>query len=114
MNKILTQKIKNMENDFEVFIENLANEIGRGQDLEFLVLQEIKLDLTNSAESIINRKIINSLSSEKLEEFSSMLDQDLSDEVYQSFLATNIENMDEIVLNALLELKSKYIKPGIG
>lgn len=104
-----------MENDpIEVFIENLAKEMGRGRNLEPEVFQQLKLDLLDSAENIIDRELINSLSPEKLEEFNLMLDEDAGDEEIQSFFAKNIENIDEIVLNALLELKAKYIKPGIS
>jgi hypothetical protein len=100
-----------MENDpLEVFIENLMQEINREKKMEPEVYQQFKSDLLDSAEDIINRELINALSTEKLAEFNSILDEDLSDEEYQTFFVRNIENTDEIVLNALLELKSKYIK----
>ena len=97
-------------NSLEEFIENLAKEIFKGEELDPEVFQQIQADLLDSAENIINRELIDALTDEKLTEFNIMFDNDASDEEIQSFLAENIDNIDEIVLNALLELKAQYIK----
>lgn len=104
-----------MENDqLDVFVGDLMKEMSGVSELEPEVCQQIKSDLLERAENIINRELMNALSTQKLAEFNSMLDKDLSEEEYQSFLAANIENIDEIVINALLELKSNFIKHEIG
>ena len=103
------------EYTLEGFIENLINEIDWGHELEPAIYQQIFRDMLDRAENLIKSHVFNALTFEKQKVFIEMLDDEnnLSDEETQSFLINNIENMDEIVLNALLELKAKYIKPGM-
>jgi flagellin-specific chaperone FliS len=102
------------DNFIEIFIDNMMKEMQWGEKIEPEVYQQIKVDYIGRVEDIINWDLLHALSTEKSEEISLMLDEDISAEEYYSFLAKNIENIDEIVLNALLEFKAKYIKPGIG
>ena len=83
-------------------------------ELDQDVYQQAKSDYIDSAENIINRELLNALPKDKVGEFKSILNGDNSNEGSQAFLAKNIENTDEIVLNALLELKATYIKSWIG
>lgn len=93
------------DNYIEIFIDNMMKEIKWGQEIEPEVYQQIKEDYIDRIEDKIYWDLIHALSTEKAEEFSLMLDEDPSVEDVQSFYAKNIDNVDEIVLNALLGFK---------
>lgn len=99
-----------MKNDtLEEFVESLMREKTYWiHELDHDVYQQAKSDYIDSAENIINRELLNALPKDKVSEFKSILNDDNSDEVSQAFLAKHIDNIDEIVLNALLEFKAKY------
>lgn len=102
------------DNLIEIFIDNMMKEIKWGQELEPALYQGIKSDYIDRVVNIIERDLFQALSTDKAEEFSLILDKDPSVEEVQSFFFENIENIDEIVLNALMEFKAKYIKPEIS
>lgn len=101
----------NQENnlDLKAYVDRLVEEKNLPKDLEVEVVDQIKSDLLTQVESRVNAVIISNLSTDKLEEFSNLLDKDVSDEEMQKFCSSNIPNLSELIASELIVFKNSYL-----
>lgn len=95
--------------NLEMFVDRLVEEKKLPENLEKEVVDQIKSDLLERAEDRVNAVIINNLSTEKLEEFNKMLDENKSDEEVQKFCSENIPNLPELIATELISFKQTYL-----
>jgi len=95
--------------DLVMFVDRLIEEKNFPKDLEKEVIDQIKADLLSRVEDRINAVIIANLTPEKLEEFSKMLDKDISDEEMQKFCSENIPDLQQLIATELIVLKQSYL-----
>ncbi len=73
------------------------------------VMTQIKSDLYNRAEDIINAHILKNMPENKLSEFESLLNTG-SDVEIQNFCSIAIPNLDAVVAGALLSFRDVYLQ----
>lgn len=95
--------------DLQAFVDKLYSEKKYPTDLEKDVVDQIKADLLSSVEDRINAVIINNLTESKLEEFSTMIDGDISDEEVQKFCKENIPDLEERIAAELIIFQQEYL-----
>jgi len=95
--------------DLVMFVDRLIEEKNFPKDLEKEVLDQIKADLLSKVEDRINAVIIANLAPDKLEEFSKMLDKDISDKEMQKFCSENIQDLPQLIATELIVLKQSYL-----
>lgn len=95
--------------DLQAFVDKLYSEKKYPSDLEKEVVDQIKADLLSGVEDRINAIIINNLAEDKLEEFSNMIDGDISDEEVQKFCAENIPDLEERIAAELIIFQREYL-----
>lgn len=100
---------KNENLSLEMFVNKLVEEKKFPETLEKEVIDQIKSDLLSQVENRINALIINNLSPEKLEEFNTILDKNVSDEEMHKFCAENIPLLDEKIASELIVFKQTYL-----
>lgn len=103
-----TIKKENETLDLVAFVDRLVEEKKYPADLEKEVINEIKKDLLSRVEDRVNAVIISNLSEEKLEEFTKLLDSDISDEKMQKFCSDNIPNLAQLIATELIVFKQTY------
>lgn len=89
------------------FVDKLIEE-KKIQDLDSEVLLQIKSDLMDRMEERINATILENIPSEKIEEFSDLLDGSSAEDI-QLYCRRNIPNLDEVIAQALLEFRNTYL-----
>lgn len=99
----------NQNLNLESFVERLYEEKKFPADLEKEVADQIKTDLLNQLEDRINAVIISNLSTEKLEEFNTLLDADTADEQMQEFFLSAIPDLSQLIAAELLVFKQSYL-----
>lgn len=72
--------------------------------------EQMKVDLLERVDEFLTRKILDALPSDKLEEYSDLLDREGGDEASQKFISENIANLDELIQSALAEFRDLYLK----
>ncbi len=96
-----------MDVSIEQFVERLIQEKGIG-DVPDAVLQQLKADLQERAEDMINAEILAHMPPEALSTFEEMLDTS-TDEDVQAFCREKIPNLDAVIGQALLSLQQLYV-----
>ncbi len=96
-----------MEFTIEAFVEKLLEEKGV-KGLEPEVMTQLKKDLVDRAENMINAEILSSMPESVLPEFEQVLDTQ-SEEQIKEFCTKHIPNIDEVTSKALLKLKDTYL-----
>ncbi len=94
--------------NLETFVDGLLKEKAF-QNLEPEVEAQLKTDLLNRLDDVINQALLDALTDDKLSVFESLVDKDASKEDIQKFLSDNIENMETVVTGALLKFRELYI-----
>ena len=100
--------MENQSLSIDDFINRLVAEKGF-EDVDDEVRDQIKNDLRDRVEDRINATILQHMPPEKLEEMDKMLESAGPQEI-QSFCRENIENLDEVIAQALVEFRSTYLK----
>ncbi len=97
-----------MEHTLEAFADTLLQEKKELADLPTEVRDQLRADLVERAENMINAEILAHMPAEHLEEFEKKLD--IGDETeIQTFCQAHIANLDEVVATALVRLKDIYV-----
>ena len=96
-----------MEYTIEAFVEKLLKEKGM-TGLSPEVMAQLKSDLADRAETLINAEIVANLPKDKLSEFDALLESGGEEEV-QDFCQKNIPNLAEVTAGALLKLQKAYL-----
>lgn len=103
--------MKNMPKNFkdlDLFIDRLIQEKGL-ESLEPELLNQVKTDLKDRIEDIINATILEKLTPEKLADFEKLLDSKASDETIQKFCKENIPNLEEVLARVFLDFRQTYL-----
>jgi len=96
-----------MEYTISAFVDKLLQEKGVS-GLSDEVMSQLKSDLVDRAENIINAEILANMPKDAIEEFEKKLDGG-SDEEIQEFCRAHISNMDEVIAGGLTKLKNIYL-----
>lgn len=104
-----TTKKENGSLDLASYVDRLVVEQKYPSDLEKEVVDQIKADLLSKVEDRVNAVIISNLSEEKLEEFTKLLDSNISDEEMQKFCSENIPNLQQLIATELIVFKQTYL-----
>lgn len=91
------------------FVDSLVAEKKFPETLEPEVITEIKSDLLSRVEDRINGVIINNLSSEKIEEFTNLLDSEAETKEMQDFCLKNIPNLSQLIASELIVFRNSYL-----
>jgi hypothetical protein len=91
-----------------IFVERLVTE-KKFENIDPEVMDQIKLDLLGRVEDRINATILEHLPPEKLAEFNKLLDGLNNENEIQLFCQNNIENLDEVIAEALVSFRSTYL-----
>jgi len=97
-----------MEYNINNFVETLLQKKGI-TGLSENIMSQMKEDLLERAENLINAEIINNMPEYCLEEFEKKLDEGDTSEIY-SFCKKYIPNLDEVIASALFRLQQIYLK----
>lgn len=91
-----------------LFVDRLIEEKGLTY-LEPKILEQVRSDLKERLEDIINAKIIELLPPEKLEEFDKLLYSNVSDEIVRQFCRDNIPDSEEALARLFLDFRETYL-----
>lgn len=101
----MTQK----EPSLDTFIESLVEEKGiTGVDQD--VMNQIKADLRQRVEDMINAEIVARMPEYALDDFEKMLDSG-SEADTQAFAQKHIPDLEEVVASTLLKIRDTYLRP---
>lgn len=93
--------------NIKVFVENLVAE-KKFTDVEEEVIVQIKKDLTDRVEEIINAAILAAMPAGRLEDFDKLLHTGTGQEI-AAFCETNVPNLQEIVTEELRAFRETYL-----
>jgi len=96
-----------MEYTISAFVNKLLQEKGI-TGLSDEVMDQMRDDLIERAENMINANILANMPEDFLEEFEKKLDEGQDEEI-QSFCRKHISNLDEVTANALVKLRKIYL-----
>lgn len=96
-----------MTYSIEAFVDALLVEKGIS-DVEMEVREQLKNDLVDRAENIINAEILAHMPREELSVFEQLLDAGSDDEV-QAFCKEKISNLAEVIAESLMKLRNTYL-----
>lgn len=96
-----------MKYTIDNFVENLLQKKGI-TGLSDEVMAQMKSDLAERAEKMINAEILNNMPKDSLEEFEKKLDEGNTEEIH-AFCQKHIQNLDEITAGALVKLQQIYL-----
>lgn len=95
--------------DLKTFVDRLVEEKKYPENLEQGIIDQIKKDLLSRVEDRINAVIINNLSEDKLDEFTKLLDSNISDGEMQKFCSDNIPELSQLLASELIVFKQTYL-----
>ena len=101
-----------MEYTIDAFVDKLLLEKGTS-GLSPEVMSQLKTDLADRAEDMINAEILANMPKDKLEEFEKKLDEE-NDEEIQKFCREHIANLDEVIASALVKLQKIYLTGAVA
>jgi hypothetical protein len=90
------------------FIDHLIEEKKFGK-LDPDIKTQIKKDLIDRLEGVVNAKLILALPPDKLAEFEKLLAQDASQTAVDKFLKDNIPNLELYLAGTLADFRKKYL-----
>jgi len=96
-----------MEYTLTAFVDTLLEQKGVS-GLPPEVMNQLRSDLADRAENIINAEIFVHMPKEALEEFEMKLDTENEEEI-RDFCQRHIPNMDEVIAGGLMKLKNIYL-----
>ncbi|MEI6843202.1 MAG: DUF5663 domain-containing protein [bacterium] len=97
-----------MEYTISNFVDRLLLEKGvTGLSAE--VMTQLKSDLEDRAEEMVNAELLAHMPEDHLEEFEKVIDGG-DEEKIQAFCREKIENLDEVVAGALVRLQKMYLE----
>lgn len=96
-----------MEYNIAHFVESLLQKKGI-TGLSDDVMAQMKSDLVERAENMINAEILAHMPKDSMEEFEKKLDEGNTEET-QVFCKKNIPNLDEVTAGALVKLQQIYL-----
>jgi hypothetical protein len=92
------------------YLTDLLSQTGAVQTADQDVLRQLKSDLSERVTALINRRLIDALSEDKVAELERLLDEQPDNvEAYQQFMVDNLPNRQEIVNTSLLEFRALYL-----
>ena len=91
----------------EIFVGKLVEEKGFSE-IDSEVVVQIKKDLLDRVEDCINAAILEHMPKNKMKEFDALLDSANEKEI-QAFCSDNIENLNEIIAEALMRFRETYL-----
>jgi hypothetical protein len=94
------------EQELRQFVDNLV--AAKNFDVEPDVLVQIKEDVYERAEDIINAEIMANIPPEKLEEFDKLLDSK-NRQAIEDFTNAQIPNLQQLVAEALANFRNTYL-----
>lgn len=94
------------EEELKQFVENLVAE--KSFDVEPEVLEQIKEDVYDRVEDIINATIMANTPPKKLEELDKLLDKHDQNAI-EHFCNTNIPDLQEKIAESLVEFRKTYL-----
>lgn len=96
-----------MEYSIDSFVDQLLIEKGV-TDLPVEVMEQMRNDLKDRAEDVINAEILAHMPEDALSEFEKKLDSGTDEEI-QTFCRIHIEGLDGVVAQGLIKLKKSYL-----
>jgi hypothetical protein len=92
------------------FIDKLLQEQGVPDDLDPQVRQELAAELTSRAVDFMNRRLVDAMDENALNDFQALLDTDPTDPaVVQDFITAHVADRDKVIAKALIEFRSIYL-----
>lgn len=92
------------------FIQQLLHDQGVSDSLDPAVREQLVHELTGRATDFVNRRLIDAMSDETVEQFNALLDDDSLDPAKaQQFVEANVPNKDQVVAAALVEFRALYL-----
>lgn len=106
MTNIDTKTNLGAEQELRNFVDNLV--AAKNFDVEPEVLEQIKADLFERAEDIINATIMANTPPDKLEELDRLLDSG-NQQALENFTNAQIPNLQKLIAEALSNFRNKYL-----
>ena len=101
-----------MEYTIEAFVEKLLKEKGM-TGLSPEVMAQLKSDLHERAENLINAEILAVMPKDALTKFEKVLDTEDAEKI-EAFCKEHVENLEEVVAGALLKLQRIYATSSVA
>lgn len=98
----------------EQFIKDLLKEKGLPANLEPAVYDRLVKDLSERAEKIANKRLIDSLSDEQFDQLEKLTASTPNEQVVQDFINANVPNKERVVALALAEFRQLYLGTAPG
>jgi hypothetical protein len=94
----------------EQFVKQILQEKGLPENLDPEVYNKLVSDLIDRVGNLINRRLIESLDDEQLNQFNHLLDNEPENsEAMQKFIEENVKNKEQITTEALMEFRDLYL-----
>ncbi len=94
--------------ELEVFVAKILEEKGTAK-LGPDIVAQMKADLYERLENIVNATIIRYMPENKLGDFEGLLDSEASGEEIRAFILKYIPNIDEFIAQAMINFRNKYL-----
>lgn len=94
--------------DLREFISNIISEKGLSVSSEEVKEQLIE-DMTHRLLDLIDREAISAMSEPNVDKLNQMLDEGASNDAVQSFIASVVPNMQQIVAQATIRFRKAYL-----
>lgn len=94
--------------DLREFISNIIGEKGLSVSSEEVKEQLIE-DMTHRLLDLIDREVISAMSEPNVDKLNQMLDEGASTDVVQSFIASVVPNMQQIVAQTTIRFRKAYL-----
>ena len=92
------------------FIEDLLKEQGMPEDITEDVRQRMVQNLTERANDLINKRLIEAMNDDQVEQLNQLLDSEPHNpQAVQDFTAQHLPNKDQIAAAALAEFRELYL-----
>ena len=92
----------------EIFIDEIIEEKGFDTSKEDYI-NKVRHSIEDAISDTIDTAILTNLPEDKLADFENLLDQEATDDQIDSFIKTNIPNIDFVIGQALAEFKDIYL-----
>lgn len=94
----------------EQFVKQLLQEKELPDNLDPEVYDRLVKDLTDRVTNLINKRLIESLKEDQVNELEQLIDSNSNDpEALQKFIEENVPNKEQITTSALMEFRELYL-----
>lgn len=93
----------------EQFVKDLLKEKGLSANLEPAVYDRLVKDLSERAEKIVNKRLIDSLNEEQFDQLEKLTASSPDEQAVQDFINANVPNKERVVALALAEFRQLYL-----